>query len=71
MGVGHVYNTTEAAAAKINASLERELTDRQILEISERAKRFSPEVFKEWIRKVVQSDRTPTPPMSNFERASG
>ena len=67
-GVGDVYNTAEEAAVKIRASLEQELGEDEILEISERARRFSPEVFKQWIRKIVESGGTL--PIKDFEPAS-
>ncbi len=67
-GVGDTYDTVEEAAAKIRASLEQELSEDQILQISKKAKRFSPQVFKQWIGKVIQADGTA--PMKNFEPAS-
>ncbi len=57
-GVGVLYDTAEEAAAKIRASLELDPDKDQSLEISERAKRFSPEVFRLWIKRIAQSNST-------------
>ena len=61
LGVGEVFETVEEAVAKIQKTLEADIPRSKIMEVSETAKKFSPDVFKEWIRKIART-RTPQPP---------
>ncbi len=57
-GVGEIYKTAEEAAAKIAIRLDEQFTIQQVLDISRKANKFSPEVFREWVKKVTQSPNT-------------
>ena len=61
LGVGEVFETVEEAAVKIRETLEADIPRSRALEVSETAKKFSPYVFKEWIREIART-KTPQPP---------
>lgn len=54
-GVGHLYSTAQEAASKMKICLEENLTQEQVLNISLKANEFSPEKFRQWVGRVIQS----------------
>jgi hypothetical protein len=53
-GVGQVFSTTKQAVEAIITVLEREQSEREIFEISNKASMFDPESFKDQIKKLVK-----------------
>lgn len=55
-GVGYVYSTAQEAASRMKICLEENLTREEVLNISLKANEFSPEKFRQWVLRVIQSD---------------
>ena len=70
--VGSVYTSAEDAAGKIRQFINRGPTEEEVAQISQSARKLSPEKFKGWIKKVVNiasenATRSLEPPMFGVE----
>lgn len=55
--VGVVFGSIDEAISKLRLTLERELGQNEVSQISEKAKRFAPDTFKHWIARIANLEK--------------